>query len=160
MTISTTELCDRHPDAVRVADPILRDFGGAFAFSGPLATVRVHEDNVLVRAALSEPGLGRVLVVEGGGSMRCALLGDQLASLALTNGWGGLVVNGCVRDTRALAQLPLGIKALGAHPVRSAKAGRGEREVPVRFAGVTFEPGAHLWADEDGIVVADGPLES
>lgn len=158
MPISTADLCDRYPGDVRVVEPILRSFGGASAFAGPISTVRVHEDNVLVRAALEEPGEGRVLVVDGGGSLGCALLGDQIGELARMKGWVGIVVYGCVRDARALRELPVGIRALATNPRKSAKRGEGERDVPVTFAGVTFAPGHHLCADEDGIVVSERAL--
>jgi regulator of ribonuclease activity A len=153
MTDTTADLCDRQPDDVGVVEPIFSSFGGRTAFEGSIATMRVHEDNVLVRAMLEEPGEGRVLVIDGGGSLRCALLGDQIATLAETNGWSGVVVNGCVRDTRELAAMPIGIVALAANPRKSEKRGEGERDIPVRFAGVTFTPGARLVADEDGIIV-------
>lgn len=158
MSISTAALCDAHPDEVSIVEPILRDFGGAAVFAGPISTIRVLEDNVLVRAALEEPGEGRVLVVDGGGSLRCALLGDQLGNLARANGWMGIVVHGCVRDADALARLPVGLRALATHPRKSAKQGDGERDVPVTFAGVTFVPGHHLYADGDGVVVAPRSL--
>lgn len=154
---STADLCDAHGDAVSIASPIFRDFGGVSAFGGVVTTVRVLEDNVMVDAVLQEPGAGRVLVVDGGGSLRCALLGDRLAGLASANGWAGIVVHGCVRDTGALARLPIGIKALAAHPRRSRKEGLGERDVPVTFADVTVRPGDVLVADRDGVVVS--PLE-
>lgn len=149
----TADLCDRLGEQARVAEPGLRSFGGVQAFQGPVATVRVHEDNVLVCQALEEPGRGRVLVVDGGGSLRCALLGDRLARLALANGWAGVVVHGCVRDVTELARLPLGILALAAHPRKSGKAGTGERDVELRFASLTFRPGDWLVADEDGLLL-------
>lgn len=154
MAFSTADLCDRHGDAVSVAEPVFIDFGGVRSFGGPIATVRVFEDNALVRSALEEPGEGHILVIDGGGSMRCALLGDMLASIALDNDWRGIIVNGCVRDSAALGELPIGIKALGTNPRKSGKRGDGERDVPVTFAGVTFEPGWFLVADEDGVVVS------
>jgi regulator of ribonuclease activity A len=117
--------------------------------------VKAHEDNTLVRKALEEPGAGRVLVVDGGGSMRCAMLGGNLAEMAQNNGWAGVVVYGCVRDCRDLARAAVGIKALAAHPMKSAKRGEGQRDVPVTFGGVTFRPGEHLTADEDGIVITE-----
>lgn len=157
MAFATTDLCDAHGDA-RVVEPLFRDFGGETSFSGPVSTVRVLEDNVLVRAALEEPGQGRVLVVDGGGSVRTALLGDNLGALAVKNGWAGIVVNGAVRDARGLRALPAGIRALAACPRKSAKKGEGERDRPVTFGGVTFSPGDHLYADEDGIIVASRPL--
>jgi regulator of ribonuclease activity A len=151
---TTADLCDEFGSLVRVAEPVLGDFGGESTFSGEIETVRVFEDNVLVRATLEEEGLGRVLVVDGGGSTRCALLGDRLAALAHENGWTGVVVNGCVRDSVEVAEVPLGVRALHAVPRRSGKEGTGERGVAVEFCGVTFAPGEHLYADADGIVVA------
>jgi regulator of ribonuclease activity A len=115
--------------------------------------VRCLEDNVLVRQRVSEPGEGRVLVVDGGGSYRCALVGDNVAGLALANGWAGLVLNACVRDTVALAELPIGLLAIGTCPRPSGKTGEGEADVPVRFGGVEFAPGSTLHADDDGVVV-------
>ena len=160
MTFATTDLCDAHGEAVRVvaAVPPLRDFGGATRFAGPFATVRAPDDNTFVRAALEEPGRGRVLVVDGGGSTRCALLGDMLGALARDNGWAGVVVHGCVRDTAQLATLSIGVRALAAMPRKSDKKSRGERDVPVTFGGVTFTPGEWLYADADGIVVSARPL--
>lgn len=160
MTYATADLCDRHEPGVQVAEPLFRDFGGSAAFAGPVATVRALEDNTLVREALETPGEGRVLVVDGGGSRRCALLGDRLASVALDNEWAGVVVYGCVRDTSALKSMALGIKALAACPRRSRKLGHGERDVTVTFAGVRFEPGALLYADGDGIIVSASAIEA
>lgn len=151
---ATTDLCDEFWEAVRVAEPLFGDFGGSGTFFGRIETVRVFEDNVLVRAALEEEGRGRVLVVDGGGSTRCALLGDRLAAMAHENGWAGVVVNGCIRDSAEVAKLPLGVRALHAVPRRSDKRGSGERGVSVEFAGVSFAPGEYLYADADGIVVA------
>lgn len=150
---ATADLSDDHPDALPLA-PILRDFGGRLRFSGPVRTLRLFEDNSLVRTALEEPGDGGVLVVDGGGSLRCALLGDRLAELAVQNRWSGLVIHGCVRDTAALARLDLGVKALAAHPRKSVKRGAGERDVPVTFGDVTFRPGSWVYADRDGVLVS------
>lgn len=158
MSHATTDLSDAHPDAIQVAEPMFRDFGGQRAFHGAIATVKLFEDNALVRSILETPGAGRVLVVDGGGSMRCALLGDQLAELAVRNGWAGVVVYGCIRDSEAIGQLPLGVKALATHPLKSIKRGEGQREIPVRFAGVHFRPGAWLYADGDGLIVSEQPL--
>ena len=158
MAFATPDLCDEFGAEVRVAEPMFRDFGGVERFAGPIATVRVFEDNGLVRQALEMPGGGRVLVIDGGGSLRTALVGGNLAVLAHRNGWSGLVVYGCIRDAAEIASTPIGVKALQAVPRRSAKAGAGERSVPVAFAGVTFAPGAWLYADRDGIVVADRKL--
>jgi regulator of ribonuclease activity A len=152
--IKTADLCDRDQSRLLIAEPVFRDYGGIKSFSGPIVTVRVYQDNVLVRTAIEESGQGRVLVVDGGGSLHCALVGDLLATLAHTNGWAGIVVNGCVRDVAEIAQIPLGLKALNANPRRSKKAGGGECDVPVTFAGITFMPGQYLYADQDGIVVS------
>jgi regulator of ribonuclease activity A len=159
MALKTTDLCDAHADELQIAAPLFRDFGGTAAFGGPISTVHVYEDNVLVRAALEEAGAGRVLVVDGGGSLRCALLGDMLGEIGVKNGWAGIVVHGCVRDSAELAQLPLGVRALATNPLRSEKRGEGQRDVPVAFAGVTFTPGHYLYADADGIIVAPRSLE-
>jgi len=158
MAFATPDLCDEFGAEVRVAEPMFGDFGGVERFAGPIATLRVFEDNGLVRQALEMPGGGRVLVIDGGGSLRTALVGGNLAVLAHQNGWRGLVVYGCIRDAAEIASTPIGVKALQAVPRRSAKAGAGERGVPVAFAGVTFAPGAWLYADRDGIVVADRKL--
>ncbi|MFZ5534407.1 MAG: ribonuclease E activity regulator RraA [Pseudomonadota bacterium] len=158
MSLATTDLSDAHPSAVQAADPIFRDYGGRRAFHGPMTTLKLFEDNALVRRALEEPGSGRVLVIDGGGSMRCALLGDQLAELAVRHEWAGVVVFGCIRDSEAIGQLPLGVKALATHPLKSIKRGEGQRDLSVRFAGVTFRPGAWLYADADGLLISDEAL--
>lgn len=155
MTFSTPDLCDRHGDGVRVAEPVFRDFGGVRRFSGEVETLRVFEDNALVRSALDEEGKGRVLVVDGGGSLRTALVGGNLAALAARNGWSGIVVFGAVRDVAELAGADVGVKALAACPRKSGKTGAGQRAVPVAIAGVTVAPGDFLWADEDGVVISD-----
>jgi len=156
--MNTTDLSDAHPDAVQIPEPIFGDFGGEAKFSGPIATVKTFEDNTLVRAMLETPGAGRVLVVDGGASMRCALLGDNLAKLAIDNGWKGIVINGCLRDSESIGDLPIGVKALAVHPRKSLKKNYGWSEVPVTFAGVTFTPGHYLYADMDGIVIAPKAL--
>jgi regulator of ribonuclease activity A len=150
---STAGLLDLHGDAAAVCELELRRFGGHAAFQGLITTVRCFEDNVVLKARLSEPGDGRVLVVDGGGSRRVALMGDMVAGLAVQNGWAGVVVNGCVRDSAVLADLEVGIAALGTNPRPSGKAGAGEVDVPVTFGGITFLPGALLACDQDGIVV-------
>ncbi len=139
-------------------DPIFRDYGGVTAFSGPVATVKVHEDNVLVREALSSPGDGRVLVVDGGASLRYALVGDQLAQLAIDNGWRGIVVSGCIRDAEEMGAMPIGVKALATNPRKSVKRGQGVSGETVEIAGVTVAPGDWLYADRDGVIVAAQPL--
>lgn len=159
MPHSTADLCDAHEDKLHVVESMFLSYGRLGAFDGPIATVKCHEDNSKVREALSEPGDGRILVVDGGGSQRRALLGDMLGELAVKNGWKGIVINGCIRDSDAINQLELGVRALGTIPLKTHKRGDGQREVSVSFAGVTFRPGAHLYADADGIVVAARPLD-
>ena len=154
----TADLIDRYGDSLQSCDLQFRQFGGRSRFAGRIRTVRCHQDNVLIRRALSEPGEGQVLVVDGGGSVHTSLVGDVVAGLAQGNGWAGLVINGAVRDVVALGELDIGVKALGSNPRKSAKAGAGEVDVPVSFGGVRFQPGGHLYSDEDGIVVADAPL--
>jgi regulator of ribonuclease activity A len=156
MEFSTADLVDEHGEALQSCDLQLRQFGGRRRFHGPIRTVACFEDNALVRQVLSEPGDGAVLVVDGGGSLHTALVGDLIAGLAQANGWAGLVVHGAVRDTEALGGLAIGIKALGSNPRKSAKAATGQIDVPVRFGGVTFRPGEHLYSDEDGVVVLRG----
>ena len=156
---ATADLSDAHDNAVRIVAPgTLHNYGGHSAFSGPVTTIQCHEDNSRVREAVAEPGTGRVLVVDGGGSLNCALLGDQLAVKAVDNGWHGIVVWGCVRDTAILATLPLGVRARAACPRKSIKRGRGERDVAVRLVDTACTPGMHLYADQDGIIIAAGPL--
>jgi regulator of ribonuclease activity A len=130
-----------------------QDLGAHPRFTGPVRTIRCHRDNGLVKATLNSPGHGAVLVVDGGGSLESALMGDLIAAAAVTNGWAGVVVNGAIRDRAVVRTLDLGVKALGSNPRKSAKDGAGEVDVPVEFGGVVFRPGATLWADEDGILV-------
>ncbi len=158
MTVPTTDLCDRYGDRLQVAEPLFRDFGGRAAFAGEIETVRVLEDNALVRRILETGGQGRVLVVDGQASRRCALVGGRLAALAAANGWSGLIVNGCVRDVGEIGAAAVGVKALAACPRPPAKSGAGEQGVVVTFAGVSFTPGHRLWGDADGLVIAPPEL--
>ncbi|MEV4297774.1 ribonuclease E activity regulator RraA [Microbispora rosea] len=158
MSFATADLYDAHGDALHSCVTQFRSYGSRTRFSGQIATVRCLEDNALVKQVLATPGEGRVLVVDGGGSLRTALLGDLIATAAVENAWAGVVINGAVRDTAALAGFDLGIKALGANPRKSAKTGLGEIDVPVNFGDVTFAPGAWLYSDEDGILVSDQRL--
>ncbi|HAZ60202.1 MAG TPA: ribonuclease [Gammaproteobacteria bacterium] len=152
MSLATADLTDEHP-GLQVLELALRDFGGCKAFHGPVTTLKVFEDNSLVRAAFEEPGAGRVLVVDGGGSLRCALVGDLLAELAAKNGWAGAVVYGAIRDSAPIASIAIGLKALATHPRKSVKRGEGQRDIPVSFGGLTIRPGDYLYADADGVVV-------
>jgi regulator of ribonuclease activity A len=153
--LATSDLVDEHGDRAAVCTTAFTQYGGRRSFVGRISTVRCNEDNVVVLGRLAEPGDGGVLVVDGGGSLRCALVGDMLATLGRDNGWAGILINGCVRDVAALATFDIGIKALAACPRPSAKLGRGERDVAVTFGGVTFVPGAMLASDDDGVVVLD-----
>jgi regulator of ribonuclease activity A len=157
-TKGTADLCDEFADRLRVCEPIFHIYGGRHAFGGPISTVRCFEDNSFVKEAVESPGNGRVLVVDGGGSKRRALFGDKLGSAAVSNGWAGVIIHGCIRDSVELGRMDLGLRALGTMPLRSEKRGEGARDVPVRFAGVTFRPGDFVHADEDGVVVSDRPL--
>lgn len=160
MSYATTDLSDKHPEA-QVADPIFGDFGGKDKFHGPIKTIKVFEDNALVRSTLETPGEGRVLVVDGGGSMRCALVGGNLGNLAVKNNWSGIVVYGYIRDSEEIGLQAVGVKALGTHPRKSEKGlHSAQQDKVVTFAGVTFRPGAWLYADMDGIVVADSAIHA
>ncbi len=158
---STCDLCDAHkasllaqPDGgFRVLPPVFRDFGGRVKFAGPASTVKCFEDNTLVKAAVDSPGLGRILVVDGGGSLRRALLGGNLAAAAARNGWAGVVIDGCVRDVAELAACDVGIRALAALPLPTDKRNEGQRDVAVQVQGVWVRPGDRLYADADGMVV-------
>lgn len=156
-TIITPDICDAFPN-VQVLEPMFANFGGVDAFHGPVRTVKCFEDNSLVKQAVAEPGDGAVLVVDAGGSPRCAMLGDMLAEQAVENGWAGIVMYGCVRDVDILATLPLGVQALGCHPRKSEKRGEGQREIAVSFAGVTIISSDWLYADNNGILIADHAL--
>jgi regulator of ribonuclease activity A len=159
MHAATADLMDANETAQSCELP-LRSFGRRPAFEGAIRTVRCRHDNALVKRLLASPGEGCVLVVDGGGSLHSALVGDQLAAGALANGWAGIVVHGAIRDCAAIDALDIGVKALGTNPRRSAKAGTGEIDVVVEFGGVVFTPGHHLYSDQDGIVVAPRPLRS
>ncbi len=156
MSFSTADLYDAHENEAQVALPGFVNYGERRKFHGAITTLKVHDDNSLVRSTLEQPGGGHVLVVDGGGSMRCALVGDKLARLGRDNGWAGAVIYGCIRDSAVIGGMEFGLQALGTTPRRSAKGGTGQRDIPVTFHGVTFQPGAFVYADDDGIVV--GPV--
>jgi regulator of ribonuclease activity A len=154
---ATTDLCDAHPEA-QVCEPVFQAYGGRAAFYGPITTLKVFEDNTLVREIVGTPGEGRVLVVDGGGSLRCSLFGGNLAVAAARNDWAGVVVSGCVRDVDELAAQPIGVRALGAFPRKSERGlHSGQAGIPVLFAGVVFREGEWLCADRDGVVVLPAP---
>lgn len=159
MKIRTTDLCDKYSAELQIAEPLFRDYGGKLDFVGPIVTVKTFEDNIIVRQILEEPGNGRVLVVDGEGSLRRAIIGDHIAEIAFQSGWAGVLINGCIRDIQGLGKIAVGVKALNAIPLRPLKGGVGQRDIPVAFAGVIFTPGHYLYADEDGVVVSAKKLE-
>jgi regulator of ribonuclease activity A len=162
LDIATCDLCDTHKNdssgAFRVLPPVFRDFGARRRFAGLVTTVKCFEDNTLVKAAVDSPGGGRVLVVDGGASLRRALLGGNLGAAAARNGWAGVVIDGCVRDVAELAMCDTGIRALALIPLPTEKRNEGQRDVAVQLQGVWVRPGDWLCADEDGIVVSAQPL--
>ena len=151
--IATADLYDQFGDELTSLSLQFGNFGGRASFSGPVRTIRCYQDNGLVKSVLNSPGHGAVLVVDGGGSLEPALMGDMIAAAAVAKGWSGVIINGAIRDRAALAQLPLGVKALGSNPRKSAKDASGETDVPVEIGGVLFRPGATVHADLDGILV-------
>jgi regulator of ribonuclease activity A len=158
MTFKTADLCDEFSADLQLAAPVFRHFGGRGRFAGPASTVKCFEDNSRVKEAVGEPGNGRVLVVDAGGSMRCAVLGDLLAKQAADNGWAGVVVYGCIRDAADMRSFNLGVIALAAMPLRSEKKGEGQRDVPVQVPGARVRPGNWIYVDEDGMVVSERKL--
>jgi len=156
------ELCDNSPnnqcDFAQVTGNSFISYGGKSRFYGEIVTLKLFEDNQLVRDQVNSEGTGKVLVIDGGASMRRALLGDMLASKALENGWSGILINGCIRDSVGMATMPIGVMALGTHPHKTEKKGVGEVNVSVSFAGLNFEPADFIYVDEDGIVLSEKPL--
>ncbi|WP_093170412.1 ribonuclease E activity regulator RraA [Sinosporangium album] len=158
MNFATADLIDEHGDALSSCVTQFRSYGTRNRFFGQIMTIHCLEDNALIKRTLATPGNARVLVVDGGGSLRTALMGDVIASSAVSNNWAGVVINGAIRDTVTLDTLDLGIKALGSNPRKSTQTGAGTLDTPVTFGDVTFTPGAWLYSDEDGIVVSAAPL--
>ena len=160
MTFTTASLCDLHSgeEYLQIAEALFMSYGANPAFCGQITTVKTFEDNVLVRAVLEEKVQNRVLVIDGGGSHRCALVDNNLAKMAVDNGWQGIVVYGCIRDSALIAQLPIGIRALHTHPLKSHKKDHGDRDLLVSFAGVNFKKDHFLYADSDGIIVSASML--
>lgn len=157
---ATADLVDDFQEVVSSCHTQFRDFGGLKKFHGPVTTVTCRNDNALLKSILSEPSEGGVLVVDGGGNMETALMGDLIAAMGLKNGWAGAIILGPIRDSVAIGGMGFGVKALGTNPMKSAKTGAGERDVPVTFGGVTFTPGGWAYADEDGVLFhADGSLQ-
>jgi regulator of ribonuclease activity A len=158
MTFKTADLCDNFSAELQVVAPVFRHFGGRARFAGPAATIKCFEDNSRVKEAVGEPGNGRVLVVDAGGSLRCAVLGDLLAKLAADNGWVGVVVYGCIRDSTDMRAFDLGVIALASVPLRSEKKGEGQRDALIQVPGARVRPGDWVYVDEDGMVVAGRKL--
>jgi regulator of ribonuclease activity A len=159
MPFSTPDICDDFLSDLQVLEPLFSEYGASEKFSGEVVTIKCFEDNTLLKQTLGTDGTGKVMVVDGGGSLRRALLGDLLAAMAVDNGWQGVIINGCVRDVEILKTINLGIRALNCHPVRSDKRNEGQLNAPVTFAGASIKPGQYLYADENGIVVANSKLE-
>ncbi|MEH6585393.1 MAG: ribonuclease E activity regulator RraA [Halioglobus sp.] len=155
--ISTPDLTDENP-AARAIELQFNNYGGVKRFGGQAVTIKCHEDNSLVKACVSEPGQGRVIVVDGGGSLRRALLGDMLAETAADNGWSGLVINGVIRDVDEIGQTQLGVQALGTTPLKTEKLGMGQRDVPIAMGGVHINPGEYVYADNNGVIISEQPL--
>ncbi len=153
MIIKTADLYDRYEEKLQVCAPLFHHFGGHRSFHGRIATLKCFEDNSLVSKFLGRPGEGRVLVVDAGGSLRCAMLGDQLAQKAVENGWAGVLMFGCIRDREDIGRMPLGVLALASNPRKSIKKGAGDADIMVEFADVSFRPDEWLYADQDGVVV-------
>jgi len=158
MMKSTPDLCDQYPELIQVVEPMFSNYGGRERFGGEIVTVKCFEDNSVVKQLVATEGQGRVMVVDGGGSMRRACLGDMLAEKASANGWSGLIIYGCIRDVDEIMATDIGVQALGTHPMKTEKKGIGETQIPVTFGGVTFYPGHYIYADNNGIVVASQPL--
>ena len=154
----TTDLYDEYLEELQVAAPIFRDFGSRIRFSGEIVTLKALEDNTFIKAAFETDGHGKVLVVDGAGSMRCAMIGDVMADLGASNGWEGIVINGCIRDSADVRNVDIGVKALGTIPRKTVKRNQGVPDIPVHFADITFAPGDWLYADEDGIVISHHKL--
>lgn len=157
MNISTPDLCDAHP-YVKIMAPMFTNYGGKKSFGGEIVTAKCFEDNSLVKQLASEPGQGRVLVVDGGGSMRAALLGDMIAGEAVKQGWEGMVIYGCIRDIDVIKNLALGVQALGVFPRKTEKRGLGDLNVPINFGGAEIRPGQFIYADNNGIIISESPL--
>ena len=154
LALSTPDIADEFPQDVQALELPLQNFGAISQFSGPAVTIKCHEDNSLVKELVATPGEGRVIVVDGGGSRRRALLGDMLAEKAAINNWAGLIINGVIRDVDQIATTSLGVQALGSIPIKTDKLGVGQRDLPVSFGGVTINPGDYIYADNNGVLVS------
>ncbi|MDX8395220.1 MAG: ribonuclease E activity regulator RraA [Mariprofundaceae bacterium] len=158
MSFKITDLYDDHLENLQVAAPIFRDFGGRNQFHGKIVTLKAFEDNTFLKEAFETDGHGKVLVVDSGASCRCAMMGDVMAALGEKNGWEGIIINGCIRDSADVAKVNIGVKALATIPRKTIKRNQGVPNIPIHFADITFNPGEYLYADEDGIVIAKQAL--
>jgi len=158
-SFKTTDLYDDHLETLQVAAPIFRDFGGRSAFAGQIVTLKAFEDNTFLKESFENDGTGKVLVVDSGASLRCAMMGDVMAALGARNGWEGVVINGCIRDSVDVSGVNLGVKALAAIPRKTVKRNQGVMNIPLHFADVNFYPGEYMYADEDGIVLSKNAIE-
>jgi regulator of ribonuclease activity A len=158
MNIATSDLCDAYPDLVRILEPIFKNYGGRSSFGGEIVTVKCFEDNSVVKESAGKAGKGKVMVVDGGGSLKKALLGDLIAETALNNGWEGFIIYGCIRDVEPIGKMGIGVKALNSIPLKTQRKGQGEKNVQITFGGVTFNPGEYVYADTTGIIVSSMQL--
>ncbi len=158
MKYVTPDLCDAYAEKIQVVAPMFRNYGARDSFGGEIVTVKCFEDNSVVKQQVDQPGAGKVMVVDGGGSMRAALLGDMLAERAAKNGWEGILIYGCIRDVDVIGVTDLGVQALGTHPMKTDKRGLGDLNVPVTFGGVAFIPGQYVYADNNGVIVSPDAL--
>jgi len=158
MNISTPDLCDANPELVRIVEPLFKNFGGKKSFGGEIVTIKCFEDNSLVKENAGQNGKGKIMAVDGGGSLKKALLGDLIAETAMNNGWAGFIIYGCIRDVEQIDSMDIGVKALNSTPLKTERKGEGELNVPVTFAGVTFSPGEYVYSDETGIIVSSKQL--
>lgn len=156
--LPTPDICDTHEGKIRVLEPIFNNYGGVKAFCGQAVTIKCFEDNSVLKKLVNETGKGQVIVMDGGGSIRHAILGDMLAAKAAENGWAGIIINGCIRDVDEIAATPLGVKALNVHPMKTDKRGLGDLNVTVQMAGQVIEPGDWIYADNNGVVVSGDEL--
>lgn len=159
MSYSTPDLCDAYPDSVFIAEPIFKSYGAKPSFGGQIVTVKCFDDNSRVKELAATDGAGKVMVVDGGGSLKRALLGDLVAESARENNWEGIIIYGCIRDVEVISEIGIGIKALNSSPLKTERKGKGELNVSVTFAGVTFNPGEYVYSDATGIVVSPTELK-
>jgi len=158
MPFNSNDLYDQHLETIQVATPIFKNFGGRKKFHGQICTVKAFEDNTFIKKAFEDDGTGKVLVIDGSGSLRCAMMGDQIAALGKSNGWEGTIIFGCIRDSVEIKKLDFGVKALATIPRKTIKRQQGLRDIPIHFADANFIPGHYIYSDEDGILISDKPL--